>query len=331
MVALYVTSLDQNANTGKTTICAGLGKDLLDSGKRVGFFKPLTAEETQGSDSDAMFMKQILGLKEPVDSICPAIIAGDDKVNRIRQAYAKISPGKDIVIVEGMSGRSIIEALDARAIIVIGYSGELSKVKFDDSYKDLGEYLLGIVINKVPRNRLADVRSELSPQFGAAGVNILGVLPEDRILFTLSVGELAEHLHGEILNHTEKSTELVENFMLGAMIVDPGPVYFGRKLNKAVVVRSERPDMQMAALETSLKCLILSGDTAPIPTVRQRAKDENVPIILVNSDTKATVMAIEDTLGKTRLNQEKKLPKLSEVMRKHFNFQAVYKELTLAS
>ncbi len=318
MTVLYVTSLAEGA--GRTTICAGLAKHLLGNGKKVGFLKPVEAE---GNDSDGLFMKQILAFDEPVDSICP-IISGQDLENRIREAYDRISPGKDVVIVEGVCQRSVVEALDARAIIVEDYS----KAKPGNSYKDWGEYLLGVVLNKVPRSRSASAPKD--SQFGDA-VNILGVLPEDRILSTLSVGELAKYLQGEILNCSEKSGELVENFMLGAMAVDPGPEYFSRKANKAVVVKGERADLQMAALETSMRCLILSGNTVPIPTVQHRAVDKNVPIIVVKSDTITTITAIENALGKTRFSQGKKLPKLSKIMEEHFSFQTVYRGLGLAS
>ncbi len=329
MTALYVTSLENGA--GKTTICAGLGKHLLDNAKKVGFFKPIIAENLpiEGIDSDALFMKHILTLAEPVDSLCPVITDQNNLANRIREAYARVSPSKDVVIVDSVCQRSIVEALDARVIGVEVYSEELSKAKVISGYKDFGEYLLGIVVNKVPRSQLERVSSQISTQFGEAGINILGVLPEDRFLFTLTIGELAEHIQGEILNSAEKSGELVENFMLGAMCIDPGPEYFGRKTNKAVVVRGERPDMQLAALETSTRCLVLTGNTAPIPTVRYRAEDETIPIILAKGDIIATVMSIEQALGKTRFNQEKKLPRLTEIMEQHFNFQAVYKGLGL--
>jgi len=335
LVALYLISSERAV--GKTTICAGVGKRLLRDGKKVGFFKPIIADTKnlpiEGTDSDAVFIKQIFALEEPVDRLCPVISDQNNLVNSIKEAYAKVSPGKDVVIVEGISEQSqssyrIVEALDARVIIVEGYSRDLPKAK--NSYKDFREYLLGVVLNKVPRSRLEYVRNELSTQFGEAGVNILGVLPEDRALFSLTVGELAEHIQGEILNSAEKSLELVENFMLGAMCVDPGPEYFGRKANKAVVVSGERPDMQLAALETSIRCLVLSGNTAPIPAVLYGAEDKSIPIISAKGDTIAIVASIEDALSKTRFNQEKKLSKLTEIVEQHFNFQALYQGLSLA-
>lgn len=331
MVALYITS--SAGAVGKTTICAGLGKHLLDNGQKVGFLKPMLVDNlpTEGIDNDALFMKQILKLGESVDSIGPVISGQDNLANRIKEACAQVSRDKDVVIVEGVSEPSLVEALGAKVIIVEDYSKEVSKAKFNNSYQDLEKYLLGVVLNKVPRSQLDSVRGELSARFGETGLNILGVLPEDRTLFALSIGELAEHLQGKILNSDEKSVELVENFMLGAMAIDPGPAYFGRKANKAVVVSGRRPDMQMAALETSVRCLILSGNTAPTPAVQHRAEDKKVPIIVVESDTTATVAVIEDALNKARFNQEKKLPKLTEIMGKHFNFPAVYQGLGLAN
>ena len=104
MVCLYVTSVEDGA--GKTTICAGLCRHLLDSGKKVGFFKPIIATgEHQGAEAashDALFMKQILGSDEPVDSICPVISDRSELGSRIKETYARISSGKDADITEAI-------------------------------------------------------------------------------------------------------------------------------------------------------------------------------------------------------------------------------------
>ena len=328
MVALYVTSLERGA--GKTAVCAGIGRHLLAAGRKIGFFKPILAESMEAADSDTMFMKQIFALEEPADSLCPVISGGGNLSGRIKEAYGRVSPGKDMIIVEGMYERSIVEALEARVILVEGYSGELSKAKIS-SYKALGEDLLGVVLNKVPKSQMERVYGDISAQLGEAGINILGVLPEDRILYALTIGELAEHVQGEILNNAEKSAELAENFMLGAMVVDSGLEYFGRKANKVAVVRGGRSDMQLAALETSTRCLVLSGNTPPLPAVLARAEEKNIPIILASGDTSAIVTSIEDALDKAIFGQPKKLSKLTEIMEQNFDFQAVYKGLGLAS
>lgn len=329
MVTLYVTS--SPGNMGKTAICAGLGQHLLNEGHRIGFLKPVLADKT--ADGDGAFMKHVLALEETIDSICPVINNQNNLANSVKQACDQVSRGKDVVVIEGMpieASYEAVEALDAKVLIVEGYSKELPGAKLIDGYQKFEEHLLGVVINKVPSSKLEQVHNEASAQLGEAGINVLGVLPEDRALLALTIGELAEHLQGKILNNNEKLAELVENFMLGAMVVDPGPDYFGRKDNKAVIVRSNRPDMQLAALETSTKCLILSGDTAPIPSVLYQAEAKKVPIILTSSDATATVKTIEDALSQTRFNQEKKLPRLTDMIKQYFNFPALYQGLGLA-
>jgi len=336
LAALYITSPQVGA--GKTLVCAGLGKRLQSNGKKVGFFKPIVADIKiqEAVDSDTEFLKHILALKESTDNLCPVIGGEGDIASKIKQAYAKVSKGKDVVIVEGIwrqrpgakpveASYEVVEALDARVIVVEGYSPELSKAKFIDKYRDFGERLLGIVLNKVPKSQMEAVLEQLG------GVAILGILPEDRILFSLTVGELAERIQGKILNSVEKSAELVENFMLGALTLDHGPDYFGRKANKAVVVRAERPDMQLAVLETSTKCLVLSGNGSPIYAVLQGAQDKGIPIILTKGDTTSVISSLEQALGKTKFNQEKKLPRLAEIMERQFDFQTLYKGLGLAA
>jgi BioD-like phosphotransacetylase family protein len=118
--------------------------------------------------------------------------------------------------------------------------------------------------------------------------------------------------------------------MVGAMAVDSGLSYFGRKADKAAVVRSERPDMQMAALETSTRCLVISGDTPPIDYVRFKAEEKGVPIISTKNDIDSIVQRVEEALSQARFHQERKLTKLAEILERNLDFQAIYTGLGLA-
>ncbi|GAH20434.1 unnamed protein product, partial [marine sediment metagenome] len=118
MVALYVTASQEE--TGKTAICAGLGKHLLDNGKKAGFLKPIIGDK-KVADGDAAFIKHILALEEPVDSICPIISSQNNLADEVKQAYDQVSQGKDVVIIEGMPIEAcyeIVEALNAEVLIV---------------------------------------------------------------------------------------------------------------------------------------------------------------------------------------------------------------------
>jgi BioD-like phosphotransacetylase family protein len=333
LVSLYITSVEEGA--GKTTISAGLGRQLRDSGKKVAFFKPVISRGgsplAETEETDAWFMKELLGLDEPIESMSPVIADWNQLSGVFKEAYTKVASGKDIVISEGPCELSILGALEARVIAVESYSVPAPMVKYVDHYRGLGKHLLGIVYNGVPAAKLDQVRSEVNRQLEGSGIDVLGVLPEDRALLTLTVGELVQCIQGNMLSSSAQPAELIDSIMVGAMTVDSGLIYFGRKNNKAVLVRSNRPDMQLAALETSTKCLVLCGDTPPIPAVLYGAEVKHVPIVLTGNDIATTMDNIEAALAGNRFRQEKKLPRLSEIMGKQLDLPALYKELGLVA
>jgi BioD-like phosphotransacetylase family protein len=117
--------------------------------------------------------------------------------------------------------------------------------------------------------------------------------------------------------------------MVGAMSVESALAYFRRKPNKAVITGGDRPDIQLAALETSTKCLILTGNLQPNPIIVRRAEDVGVPMVLVRQDTLTTVEKIERFFGKTRFHQEKKVERFEEMLADRFDFARLYQALGL--
>lgn len=300
MGVLYVVSAEEAA--GKTAVCAGLARNLLNEGKQIGYL------DSAGKSGNAEFMKQVPGLE-----IVSNPSAGD----------------LDIILAEGTIGKkaedtyAAARGMKAQVIVVEVYSGQPARP--NSVYKGFGKDLLGVVINKVPESQLTRIKDEATRKLGSAGIKVLGVIPENRVLLAITVGELADILKGKILNNAEKADELVENYMLGAMVVDSGLDYFGRKSNKAAIIRQDRPDMQLAALETSTQCLVLSNSsgTETLYNVLQKAESRRIPIITTETPTGDIVTAIEEALSRSRCSQENKLNKLAEVVKQNLDIKAV--------
>jgi BioD-like phosphotransacetylase family protein len=305
--AIYIVSAEPAA--GKTAICAGLGKYFIGEGKKIGYLKPLTSGE---SDTDVTFVRSVFGLADTVNA-------------------ADIIKGGDIILVEGMVGPNAADSISqavydsakemkAKVIAVEAYTGQSSS--FIESYKGFGDNLTGIIINKVPQSQLEKTKELAGAAFTADGITLLGVIPENRRLLAVTISELAESLRGRILNNNEKSDDLVENYMLGAMVVDSGLDYFGRKLDKAAIIRHDRPDMQLAALETSTRCLVLSGNNAaPVYNVLQRAEIKGIPVITTDYATGDIIGIIEENLDKCRCHQAEKLPALAEMVKQNLDLK----------
>ncbi len=351
MRALYIASGGEAA--GKSTLCWGIGRQLINRGTRVGYFKPLSlAEETAVFDRDAEFAKQVLNLEESARSLCPfplnlaalraELREPESLQHKMKEACNRISPGKETMLVEGigtldeggalaMACEETAQALDARAIIVARYSASFPGEKLMNVAKNWKQRLLGMVVNAVPQKILKSETEKINSRFASEGIKVLGVLPEERLLIAITLKDLAEHLQGEILFDGQEAEELIENIMIAASSPDSGLEYFNRKANKAVIVRGNSPDLQLAALETQTRALILTGNKPPIDLVRYRAEERKVPLLLVKQDTLSTVAAIEEAIVKTRFRQQRKLERLEEILAQHFDFPALYQGLGLAA
>jgi hypothetical protein len=261
---------------------------------------------------------------------------------RLRAAYDRIAAGRDVVLLEGgsslregwtigLQAPQVAEWLGARALAVIRYDDDMQVM--DDllaAQAQLGSALIGAVINNVPRQRMPIAQEVCKPALEARGLPVLAVLPQERLLLSISVGELAELLGGELLCCADRTDELVEHLMVGAMSVDSALTYFRRKPNKAVITGGDRPDIQLAALETSTKCLILTGNLQPSPIIIGRAAEVGVPMLLVKQDTLTAVEVIERYFGKTRIHQSKKIERFQQMLADRFDYERLYAALGVA-
>ena len=141
---------------------------------------------------------------------------------------------------------------------------------------------MGVVVNAVPQSRMEFVSEALTGFLAGKGIKVYAVLPEDRLLASVSVAELVERLNGRVIVGQDHMDDLVENVMVGAMSVENALNYFRRKPNKVVITGGDRPDIQILALETSTKCLILTGNLEPSPMILGRAEELSVPVVLVS-------------------------------------------------
>jgi BioD-like phosphotransacetylase family protein len=334
----------------------GIAKRLGRDGFRIGYMKPISTGARLAAglvDEDAEFFKQTFDLPDSLEDMVPigiaprmveAILKGEASDNfgaKLKLAYDRIAEGRDVVVLEGgcnlregyligLPTAHVAEMLEACALVVVKFNDDLQVL--DDALtarKRLGDRLLGVVLNAIPRQHMPFVQELVKPALEERGVPVLAVLPQERLLLSISVGELAGFLSGKVLCGADKMDELVEHLMVGAMSVDSALTYFRRKPNKAVITGGDRPDIQLAALETSTKCLILTGNLRPSPIILGRAEEVGVPMILVRQDTLSAVEIIERFFGKTRFHQDKKVQRFEEMLEDRFDFETLYAGLGL--
>lgn len=343
--------------SGKSAVCITLGRRMRRDGLRVGYMKPLCLRvrraEQEAFDEDAAFVKQVFELSEPTDQLSPLLITprllegllkGEpqpDYEQQVREAYMAVSKEKDVMLLEGpndwsegtivgLPARRVAEMFDAGILLVSRFQ---SLVEVDNimAVREAmaGRPFLGTILNLVPRARMDQVRRVVAPYLQKQGIPVLAILQQDPLLCAVSVNELAGHLNATIIACPEQGEELVETLMVGAMSVDSALSYFRRQANKAVITGGDRVDIQLAALETSTTCLILTGDLRPNPLIVTRAEEQCVPILLVAGDTMSTVRQAEELFGRARFRQSSKIQRFESLLDAHFDFKRFYQALNL--
>jgi BioD-like phosphotransacetylase family protein len=184
--------------------------------------------------------------------------------------------------------------------------------------EDLGERLLGAVINDIPTAGWEEMQNLVKPFLEKQGIAVFGLLPRSNLLRSVSVREIARQLQAEVLCRPDRLDLMVESLTIGAMNVNAALEYFRQGEHKAVVTGGDRTDLQLAALETSTHCLILTGHVPPQPLIVNRADDLEIPILSVALDTLATVEIVDQAFGSVRLQESIKVDCIQQLIEEHF-------------
>lgn len=353
MKPLYITSGE--TFSGKSALCVGLGIRFRKDGLKIGYMKPVVVncEVREGVpfDEDVVFARRIFEMSEPFETICPVALTPARLDQQLRgpemdfepkllAAYADMAANRDLLILEG--GRSlregyvaglppkrVVDLVNAHVLMIVKYDESLMVDRILTGQNYFKETLIGVVINEVPRPQLEYVQESVVPFLTRHGVKVLGVIRKEPLLAAPSVRELADGLNAELLCGHECFDDLVETFLVGAMSADSALSYFRRKANKAVITGGDRTDIQLAALETSTRGLILTGNLYPAPHVLNRADELCVPVLLTKMDTLGAIQVIEGYFDRSRFQQPQKVERFSALLDEYLDFAALYRALGL--
>ncbi len=305
---------------GKSATALGLAATCGADGRSVAAFQPFAASGASGSDGGDADTLARLG--RPCPSGWPREVGdGGPSDADVAALNAQVAGGTaDMTILEMPAGHPdcvarVAEALDAKALVVAASrrgmrGGELS------SWPDaLGERLAGVLVNGVPKYQGTEARQEVAPSFAEADITLVGMIPEDRALLTVSVEQVRSGLDGRYVVDEGDMDAPIEWFQVGAMSLDPGELRFGIYERNAVVVRGDRPDIQMSALNASVSCLVLTGGIEPIEYISYEAREEETPVMVVEPDTLTTMTLLNDVTSSARMDTAAKVARFAALLR----------------
>ncbi|WP_320676392.1 phosphotransacetylase family protein [Prochlorococcus sp. MIT 1300] len=349
--------------SGKSALVLGIARHILASNQGIRFGKPLATsieriENREGCpnpliDDDVRFVGETLGLGE--ENLIPSLHLLEPGKTDVRLQEANLDAGKrfdefcekllapfeGVTLLEaagslhegllfGLSLDQLAVGLDAQVLLVHLWEDSRSVDALLAARDQLGERLLGIVLNAVTPDEVEDIKTSVTPCLDALGMRVFGVMPRSPLLRSVTVGELVRRLKARVICCSEKLELMVETLSIGAMNVNSAMEFFRRRRNMAVVTGADRTDIQLAALEASTQCLILTGAGEPLPQLINRAEELEVPLLKVDTDTLATVEVIEHAFGHVRLHETVKATYAFRLVDEHCDLKSLFEILEIS-
>src|SRR6266498_4302210 len=234
-------------NDGKTTVSLGLLAALQDVYPRIGYIKPVGQRfveiEEQKIDEDTVLMDRVYQLNCPLVDMSPIAVEPDFTrkylqssnyevlVKRIQSAFDRVAWEKDLVLCEGsghagvgsvfdLSNARVAKLLGAKVIIVTqgGIGKPIDEVSLNQAlFEKEGVKIMGVILNKVLDTKVNSVTDFARRGLKRKGLDLLGVIPHQRILSNPTMDLIREELTAEPLNRSNHFHSPVEAVLIGAM------------------------------------------------------------------------------------------------------------------
>src|SRR5712664_3446915 len=234
-------------NDGKTTASLGLLSALQKEYPRIGYIKPVGQRfveiEEQKIDEDTVLMDRVYQLNCPLVDMSPIAVEPDFTrkylqssnnealVKKIQKAFDRVAWEKDFVHCEGsghagvgsvfdLSNAQVAKILDAKVIIVTqgGIGRPIDEVSLNQAlFEKEGVEIIGVIVNKVLPEKVDYVTEFVRRGLKRKGLDLLGVLPHERLLPKPTIELIRDELKAELLNGPDHLHNLVDDVVVGAM------------------------------------------------------------------------------------------------------------------
>jgi hypothetical protein len=344
MGSLIVASTRESA--GKTSVLIGIGRAL---NKKFGYIKPLgdrfLYRKKRLWDYDAALMVNLFDLGEEPEKISIGfdhsklryMYDEESITHEMKQVIAEMEKDREALFIECGKDLSYGASVHLDPLTLSQATGHQVLIITGGSKNDIADDLAflkrfvgsdeahvgGVIINKVIK--IDDFKETYLPEIEALGVNILGVIPYEKELTTLSVSYLAEKLFARVIAGENGLNGMIRNVLVGAMSVSAAraePIF--AKPDKLIITSGDRSDMIIAALEAGgTSCIVLTNNIVPPANVTAKASELGVPVLLVPTDTYATAMQVDKLEPLLTKDDDKKIEIITQLVKENVDLAAV--------
>jgi BioD-like phosphotransacetylase family protein len=349
-------------NDGKTTVSLGLIAALQKNYPRVGYIKPVGQRfveiEEEKIDEDIVLMDSVYSLNCPLVDMSPIAVEPDFTrkylqtsnnealVKKIQKAFDRVAWEKDFVLCEGtghagvgsvfdLSNAQVAKILGAKVIIVTqgGIGKPIDEVSLNQALFDKeGVEIIGVIINKVIGSKLDYVSEFARRGFKRKGLELLGVLPHERILPKPTLELIRDELKAEVLSAPGALRNLVDDVVVGAMGAQNAMSHFKRGM--LLITPGDREDIIMSAWtvlaarkEERMAGIVLTGNLRPNASLMKVISSMPIPVLLARQDSYEVASIVHDLTVKTQPADAEKISIIRNLVAKNINLKKILESI----
>jgi phosphate acetyltransferase len=356
---LYLTTTGPAA--GKSAIALGLMSSLLRGIRRVGYFRPIGRSDvrTDIPDPNVQLISSVFGFDcDPGSMVGMQAPQAMEMITKGRQAemmeeilgaYKAYEKNWDFVLIEGTNyqgsstafefeiNAEVARNLGAPVLLLVSGFGHsamdiyenacLSKEEFEDQGCDL----VGVVVNRVDKERFEETSKFLAESLPKRGVPFAGAIPEDLILAKPRMDEIAAALEAKVMHGEKYLDNLVDNFRIAAMQlpnllerIGPGSL---------VITSGDRGDILLGLIASQMSnrmpkmagVLLSSGlrPTATIDTLIKGMRGIQLPVLAVNTGTYQTSIDVSRVTAAIMPQSYRKIETAQTLFDEHVDLDVV--------
>lgn len=352
MPLLFIGSTGDNA--GQSILIWTIARRLLERGLSVGFIKPFGTNPVQvdgaWTDHDAYLFREVLGLHEPLERICPFLITDEAWRQRIPEEIlqeflslaGELSSQKDVLLVMGsrhiffddaacpVSDVALVSELKADFLLITRHR-KVSKSVYSilSVCSLLKERVKGIVLNRIPYPELDTIRENLIPSLLKKGIPLRGAIPEEPMLSYHNLREIMETLNGDLLVGEEGLDRPVGSMTVGAADLKGELLMFKRAYNKIILLQ---PAADLAGPDDApsprpVAGIILTAGRNPAPQLIGCAKRAKIPLLLVKDDSFTALERLEQSTSRLSPKDEMKVKFFTALMDRDGSLERLLRSL----
>tara|TARA_B110000263_G_scaffold98265_1_gene85840 strand:+ start:49 stop:960 length:912 start_codon:yes stop_codon:yes gene_type:complete len=214
-----------------------------------------------------------------------------------------------------------LEQNDAKIIFV-----ENDVKNLNDLKSIYNERLIGFIVNGVWKYKKNVLVQDLSKN--ELTKEVLAIVGQDRFFMSNTVQDVSKFLTTNKIIGNYNFNKIIENYLIGGFVLDWGPEYFSSKENVALIVRGDRPDLQLSAIQSeTIAVIIATTNITPVEYVIHEAKRLEIPILIVEENTEEAIEKLSNSIDSFKFDHKDKILYSNKILNDNLNFDSLFEKL----